>query len=284
MNDNVHSLIGPYAVDALDAQDRALVERHLLVCTECREDLAAYSDVTAALADAEATAPPASLRARVLEEVARTPQLTPATDAASTDPIAVAQRFGADGAGGASQAVAGAGGDSGAEATAGGAGASDELAARRRSGPRRWLPAIAGAAATVAIGVAIAVGVTGDRDDATSELALEKDVMMVTSAPDAHAMDLDLGNGHLVMSERMDGLAVMGAAAPMPKDGMEYQVWLIMDDGKAMPGPTFMPHDDGEYMAMVHTDFVDVAGVAITEEPMGGSEQPTSTPMHTIDL
>ena len=67
--------------------------------------------------------------------------------------------------------------------------------------------------------------------------------MMVASAPDAHAMDLALGQAHLVMSDKMGAVVAMGQDAPMPADGMEYQVWLMMDDGASMPGPMFMPYE-----------------------------------------
>ncbi|WP_062135027.1 anti-sigma factor [Demequina aestuarii] len=263
MNVDPHSLVGAYAVDALDAPERALIESHLDECAECREELASFAAVATAIADAHATAPPTSLRSRVMAAVGGTAQLTPADAQA----------------------------DSRAEARSGmlAADHTPVADARAESAPRgrarRWMPALLGAAASAVAVAIVAVGALdlGGGDDA-SQIALEKDVMMVTSAPDAQSMDLDLGNGHVVASERMDGMALMGAAAPMPSDGMEYQVWLVMDDGTAMPGPTFMPQDDGEYMAVVHMDLGDVAAVCITEEPAGGSTHPTTEPMHTVEL
>ena len=69
--------------------------------------------------------------------------------------------------------------------------------------------------------------------------------MMVASAPDTASMDLDLGAAHLVVSERMGEVAAMRYGAPMPTKGMEYQRWLVMDDGSAHPGPTIMPNANG---------------------------------------
>jgi anti-sigma-K factor RskA len=97
-------------------------------------------------------------------------------------------------------------------------------------------------------------------------------------------MDLDLGQSYLVVSERMDSAVAMGHNAPMPTKGMEYQLWLVMDDGGTHPGPTFMPDDDGEFMAMMHTGFEDAAAFTVTEEPMGGSQEPSGAPLTRVDL
>ncbi|WP_084104436.1 anti-sigma factor [Demequina sp. NBRC 110056] len=331
---DIHALAAPYAVDALDPAEREAFERHLPGCEECLAEVAGFTAATASLADAEATAPPSSLRASVLSEIARTAQLPPVvTSTPSTDPIAVAAPFGqpssadapagvdspspADGSGGVDGADAAAGSrpgapgaasrvgsDEGSDGTSGaadagassgsgdadgsgqGSSSADELAGRRSSrgasGARRWWPALAGAAATAAV-FAVAWGLAGPSGDEPSSLAMEKDVMMIESAPDAKSMDMDLGTGHLVMSDRMDGYALMGSAAPMPTKGTEYQVWLILEDGSKVAGPTFMPDDAGGYMTVVHTDD-DVVAVAITCEPPGGSDEPTSDVVSVVEL
>jgi len=286
MSEHVHSLLGPYAVGALEPDERAHVERHVTSCADCRDELSSYLEATAALADAEATAPPASLRDRVMAEVAMTSQLPPrSADAPVTDPIRVAEDYGRGPA--ADDAPATTAADA---AAASAAGTSDDLADPRerraqRRGVRRWLPALAGAAATVAV---LAVGVFGfglgrPSDDA-AELALAKDVMMVEAASDATKMDMDLGNGQVVMSSRMDAVALMGRSAPMPDHGTEYQVWLILEDGSKVAGPTFMPDADGEYMAYVPSDLDGVVAIAITCEPPGGSAEPTTDVVSVVEL
>ncbi|MFW7414065.1 anti-sigma factor domain-containing protein [Demequina sp. SO4-18] len=266
MSVDLHSLVGAYALDALETPDRDLVERHLDDCAECRDELASFTAVATAIADAHATAPPTALRSRVMDQVGSTAQLTPqAADAR------VAQARAAD--------------EQAADARV----AQVRDATQARTSPsqrqRRWLPAMIGAAASAVVVAALALtAFPFGGDEPGTELALEKDVMMVTSAPDARTMDLDLGSGHVVKSERMDSLALMGAAAPMPADGMEYQVWLVMADGTAVPGPTFVPRDGGDYMAVVHMEMGGVTAVCITEEPSGGSAHPTMEPMLTVEL
>ena len=236
--DDAHSLLGPYVIGAVDEADRATFEQHLRTCADCRAEVAELADVVDTLVDAEAVAPPASLRAHVMESIAVTPQLPPSAAPRARAVVAV----------------------------------------------RRYRWPLAGAAAALAVAVGGVSMVLGTGRGTNEASALERDVMMVSSAPDAHSMDLALGSSHLVMSEHMQGVAVMGQGAPAPSKGMEYQLWLILDDGRQLPGPTFMPDADGEFMAMMHADFADVTQFAVTEEPHGGSPSPTGKPVALISL
>ncbi|WP_061964291.1 anti-sigma factor [Demequina aurantiaca] len=274
MNDNVHSLLGPYLVNAVSPAERDDFESHLATCEDCRDEVASLRDVTATLADAEAVSPPASLRARVMAEAARTAQLPPLDDEAS-----VADTASSDDAVAAPSFVAPDPAPASASVT--------PMTNARRSRPARRRNAFIGvAAASVLILGAAGIGLStqNSRDAHQQELAAEKELMMVTTAPDAHSMDLDLGASHLVMSAKMDGVVAMGHDAPMPDKGMEYQLWLMMDDGKSMPGPTFMPEGDGEFVTMMHSSFDDVEMIYVTQEPMGGSESPTSAPLTEVHL
>ena len=66
----IHALSGAYAVDALDDIERAQFERHLAECAECRAEVASLRSTAALLSETTATAPPASLRERVLADIA----------------------------------------------------------------------------------------------------------------------------------------------------------------------------------------------------------------------
>jgi anti-sigma-K factor RskA len=60
-------------------------------------------------------------------------------------------------------------------------------------------------------------------------------------------------------------------------------LWLISKkSGKPMPSTTFWPDASGKFSAMVENPpdtMSDTQALAITEEPVGGSPQPTSAPM-----
>jgi anti-sigma-K factor RskA len=78
---DVHTLIGAYALDAVDQGDREAFERHLEGCESCREEVDGLRRTALRLADAAAVAPPQALRDRVLAEVRVTPQLRDAAGA-----------------------------------------------------------------------------------------------------------------------------------------------------------------------------------------------------------
>jgi Anti-sigma-K factor rskA/Putative zinc-finger len=67
MAEELHDLVAPYALDALEPGERELFESHLEECASCRAQLAEFQLTASALAYAESTEPPAALRERILE-------------------------------------------------------------------------------------------------------------------------------------------------------------------------------------------------------------------------
>jgi anti-sigma-K factor RskA len=78
MNSHIeaHALVGAYALDALEGEEKAVFERHLEHCEACRDELAGFAETAARLATAQAMAPPAGLKASTMAEVGRTRQLS----------------------------------------------------------------------------------------------------------------------------------------------------------------------------------------------------------------
>lgn len=83
----LRELIALAAIGALDAGERAALDRELDGRPDLQADLADLEGVAAALADATAEAPPERLRANVLDAIRDVPQL-PGTDAAPATPPA----------------------------------------------------------------------------------------------------------------------------------------------------------------------------------------------------
>jgi anti-sigma factor RsiW len=65
---DIHDLVAPYALDALDAEERAEFERHLADCEQCSQELRVLQDTATSLAwGAAGPEPPPDLRGRILE-------------------------------------------------------------------------------------------------------------------------------------------------------------------------------------------------------------------------
>jgi hypothetical protein len=77
MTPDVHTLAGPYALDAVDDIERAEFARHLAQCPACAVEVAELRATASRLADVVASAPPPGLRAAVLAEIRHTRQVGP---------------------------------------------------------------------------------------------------------------------------------------------------------------------------------------------------------------
>lgn len=77
MNAELHTLVGAYALDALDEREQTAFEQHLSSCPTCTAELLEFQATAARLGDAESATPPAELRETVLSAVRRTPQQRP---------------------------------------------------------------------------------------------------------------------------------------------------------------------------------------------------------------
>lgn len=71
---DVHTLVGAYALDAVDDVERARFSRHLAECESCELEVVELREAAGRLADLTIEAPPARLKAAVLAEVSRTRQ------------------------------------------------------------------------------------------------------------------------------------------------------------------------------------------------------------------
>lgn len=65
-----HALAGAYALDALEAAERARFERHLASCPTCPGEVRGFAETAAVLGLAAAVTPPPALKGRVLADVA----------------------------------------------------------------------------------------------------------------------------------------------------------------------------------------------------------------------
>jgi anti-sigma-K factor RskA len=84
--DDLHTLTGVYALDAIDGAERDRFEHHLRLCRPCGNEVRGLAETATTLAMAAAISPPPQLKQRVLTIAAVTRQLPPATDHAQPRP------------------------------------------------------------------------------------------------------------------------------------------------------------------------------------------------------
>jgi anti-sigma-K factor RskA len=140
---------------------------------------------------------------------------------------------------------------------------------------RWWIPATAVAAAIVVIGGALLV--TRDADAPTDE------DLMAQVLDDADAVSVQLagetGSLRVVKSDDHDATVLVGDGVIVPADDEVLQLWAI-EDGQPASMDVFRPDDEGHVAVVM--EGTEPAGVlyAVTVEPDGGSEQPTSEPIY----
>lgn len=239
----IRELLALAAVGALDPGEDARLRSQIADRPELAAELARYEEAAASLADAVATPPPPALRASVLAAVRDVPQAG-ASEPAATPPVA-------------SEVAP--------------APVVPIEAARGRN--RRWFAAGAFAAvAAAAVGV-LAIGPLRDDGDGGVQVA---DVVADADAVTI-AFDGELDELQLVHSPNHNAVALVGEGVPSLADEQVYELWLVRDDDPQRVD-IFEPDDDGRVELLI-PDMDPPAGAsfAITIEPPGGSDEPTST-------
>lgn len=142
---------------------------------------------------------------------------------------------------------------------------------------RRWMPKLLTAAAAVVLVVGAVFGVGQIGDDT---VPLAAGVSQVFEAPDAHTAEVETPKGTLrVATSSSKGEMAVDTRDLAPLDpGHVYQLWAIVDGSPTSVG-VLEDKDAGASMDMPATG----TEVAITVEPVGGSEQPTTDPIAQVD-
>jgi anti-sigma-K factor RskA len=254
--DELRELAPAYVMNTLDPNERAAFEAALASSPELAAEVADHRAVVEALATAQSISPPAALRNTLLERIAAERQ---ARRQAAT-PISSARR--------------------------------------------RWVPAVVvtALAASLVVAIALQQRTASERDSALATLrardsvlafaqtrlaardteietilTAERDLMVVHLA----SADAKTGPGVQLFWNYKEGVGVLHAFRLAPaRAGRAYQLWLIKD-GKPVPSRVFNSDPDGHGLVAgfdLPRDTKGVTALAITEEPAGGSQQPTTTP------
>jgi len=248
-HDEVVELLGAYALDAVDADERAAIEAHLATCARCRAEVAEHREVAALLAheggDApdglwsriagSLDAPPPELRLRPVPPSAAAEQAVPAPVAARPS---------------------------------------------RRSVPR-WATAVLAAAAAVLLVLGVTVVRQGDRIDQLEATAtadpLEVAFQAALDDPTTTLVELASPDGSVQLRGAVtaDGRGFLRASSlPALDDDRTYQLW-----GAAPSGDLVSLGVLGADPGVVAFDASGFELLAVSEEDLPGVVAPTADPV-----
>jgi anti-sigma-K factor RskA len=242
---DLHSLAGPYALDALEAgSERDRFTRHLSRCQSCAAEVKGFREVATAMAFAAAAEPPAELRDRVLTAAARTRQLAPEVSAHARP-----------------------------------------RRTRARVPWVPWLSGVvATASVVVAVLFGLAQAHTRDElnqvraeNQAISLLLSAPGAQLLT-----HEVTRG-GVATVVLAADRHELAVVTTGLPALPPGQVYQLWLI-GKPKIVSAGLLPAAKNGQTPAVLATGVVKGDTLGLTVEPAGGSAQPTTTPILALPL
>lgn len=244
MNDRndtrIDELIALAALGELSETDEIELDSLLSDDVDLASEVDGAMEVAAVLHGALPEAPPARLRASVVDAIASTSQRPSddrTVDAAAADSAPVI-----------------------------------DLSARRRN---RWIPALSAAAALMLLA---GVGLVFTRDDSVSvEDRVAAEAEDVVAAEDAVSRVLEGSLGGtltVVYSPGESALVIDGDGLPVLGEDRAFVLWLVGDD-TATPVQTFRPDASGD--VLVRVDDVDPSEFVlnVTEEDAGGAETPT---------
>jgi hypothetical protein len=245
----LHTLAGPFAMDAITADERASFLAHLDNCTQCRDDVREMREATARLGIAAAVRPRPELREQTIRAALRTSQLAPEIPGAA----------------------------------AGGPADAKVSVLRQVAGriwPNRTLAMITLTAAALIIGVVGGFGlVAGDVTRQLNHSQRQNHMIdAVLSAPDAVMLTARVstgGNATVVMSHRMHTLVFSVHGLPALPGGQAYELWLMGPSGER-PAGMLRPDSGGMAGPAVVSGLAPGDMIGLTIEPAKGVAHPTS--------
>ncbi|MET7574451.1 anti-sigma factor [Streptomyces sp. NPDC005492] len=259
---DLHSLAAPYALDALEPDERRQFEKHLKGCDRCAEEVRALTEDAVRLAWSTAAQPPLMMRDRVLAAVRNTPQepgplREHARERREYTPRLPAHVWG-----------------------------TQPQVSRARVPQRRpfFVPfATATAAAALVVASLFAVQANRTQDKLDAAQAQSREIAHVLSATDARATTGADAQGRSigVIASASEGRAVvtLSGYGALPSDRVR-QLWLMRPDAQ----PRSLGLFKGD-TPLVATGLDKTAtSLAVTVEPGGGSPQPTTQPVVQLAL
>lgn len=244
---DIEELLGAYALDAVDAEEARLVEAHLVDCPRCRAEVAEHREVAALLTSGVTEPVPDGVWDRIAADLGDTPP-----------PVPIEVAFGR--------------------------GPTKHTEARRR--PVQVLAGLAAAAVilVVALMAGVLVNQRSEIDGLEREAAdasRQDTVLALLEAPGTQVVSLHSEDGvaeaRAVVGGDGDGILLAAGLPDLPA-GRTYQLWGLPDGRESMVSLGVLGADPDRSAFHVEGG---ISTLAISEEPGGGSTQPSSDPVVT---
>lgn len=261
-HEEIAELLGVYALDAVDPDERILVEEHIATCPRCAAEVVDHREVAAQLANTGGAAPE-GVWARIVDSLEEQPPALDLSVPAMRDPAPAAARPGAPPAAPPVPPTT--------PATV------TSLDSRRSL--RQWLPLSAAAAALVIVGLlAGTLLVDDDAGPDTQQIAqpsLEDIARRVLNDPASAKVTLaspdPAGEPRLEATAAVepDGSGyLVGTSLPALDESQTYQLWGVHEDAVVSLG--LLGHSPG--VVAFHLD-ENITALVITAETAGGVPQ-----------
>lgn len=285
----IDELLGAYALDAVDADERLLVERYLIDHPEARAEVGRFQEVAAALAGGEAAEIPDQLWERVrtglrpaaeLRQAGMRPPLTGRSghgDSQASEPAGPGRPPGLSGPTGSALAGRPAGLAGSLPLDGDVPPAPIELAQRRRrAAPTAWRRVLLSAAAALALVAGTAAVTSQLNGDGAGGATLQELALAAQAAPGSvvHELNGSAGQAQVVLDESGNGYLLGEGLRPLPKE-QTYQLWSLGGDVPVSLGVL------GPHPLVAAFPASGVRTMALTVEPGGGVASPTLPPVAT---
>jgi len=274
--EELHLLSGAYALNSLEGDEKARFEAYLLTSEETRTEVASLSDTAVLIGLSTASvAPPADLRARLMAQIAVTPQLAPLP--ASRPALTVVPAVSAPQQTPHKQ-------DASAEAIRTASlgtpsRASTKAAARWYTRPGTILVAAAAAVALFVGGNILGLSAANQSQQQAAAISA------IVSASDSQQAKADViggGKATFVWSVGLRRSAVVIDNLPKLADGKTYELWYIDKGSNATPAGIFNAATSGTTVSVLAGAMSAGDTLGITVEPSGGSKTPTTAPIVAV--
>ncbi len=140
----------------------------------------------------------------------------------------------------------------------------------------RWLSVAA--ACLLAVSIGLGAWALDLRGEVEQNRTVAEAISSALADPDRAMMATEFAGGTAMLVVAQDRVVVVGNGVESPPAGHEYQLWMLDENDVPRPSVTLAATGDGGYFAET-SGYRAGERMAVTIEPEGGSQAPTTDPV-----